>query len=103
MGFRDLFMEVTTVDPFERSLTIASACNLVYRKLFLKPNSIAIVPHNGYRAKNKQSAIGARWLQWMAKKRNINIRHAQNGLEVKIGPYKVDGIYGKTIYEFYGC
>jgi len=103
MAFRDIFMQETTIDPFERSLTIASACNLVFRKLFLKPETIAIIPHNGYRARDKQSALATRWLQWIAKKEKIVIQHAFNGREATIGPYKVDGLCGKNIFEFYGC
>jgi len=103
MAFRDIFINETSIDPFERSLTIASACNLVFRKLFLKPETIAIIPHNGYRAKDKQSALAVRWLQWMEISKHINIQHAYNGREATIGPYKVDGLHGHTIYEFYGC
>lgn len=103
MTFRDLFMEVTTVDPFERSLTIPSACSLVYRKIHMKPNTIAIIPHNGYRAKDKQSAIAIKWLLWIEKTKSIEIQSAHNGREAQIGPYKVDGLCENTIYEFYGC
>ena len=31
LEFRELFRDVTAIDPFEKCLTIASACNLVYR------------------------------------------------------------------------
>lgn len=103
MAFRDIFIEETTVDPFDKALTIASACNFVYRKLFLKPETIGIIPHNGYRAKDKQSAIAVRWLQWISHEQKIEIQHAYNGKEATIGPYKVDGLSGTTVYEFYGC
>jgi len=103
MKFRDIFLEETTVDPFEKSLTIASACNLVYRKLFLKPETIAIIPHNGYRSKDKQSSMAIKWLQWIEHTQSIEIQHAYKGREERIGPFKVDGLCGQTIYEFYGC
>jgi len=103
MKFRKIFMTETLIDPFEASLTIASACNLVYRKLFLKRNTIAIVPHNGYRAKEKQSAIGATWLRWLNTTENLGIQASFNGGESQIGPFKVDGLCGDTIYELYGC
>lgn len=103
MRFRDIFMAETTVDPFNKSLTIAGACNLVYRKLFFKPETIAIIPHNGYRAKDKQSAIAINWMRWVEQQEGIKIQSAFNGREATIGPYKVDGICDLTIYEFYGC
>ena len=31
LKFRALFLETTGVDPFESCITIASACNMVYR------------------------------------------------------------------------
>jgi len=102
MRFRDMFMEETSVDPFEHSLTIASACKKVFRKLFLQPKTIGIIPYNGYRGTDKQSTMAIKWLQWLSEKDNLEIRHKLNGGEVKIGPFKVDGLSGNTIYEFYG-
>ena len=54
LEFRELFRDVTDIDPFEKCLTIASACNLVFRKNFLKENTIAIIPPHGYRPKIKR-------------------------------------------------
>ena len=86
-------------------MTIASACNIVFRKLFLKPDTIGVIPHKGYRAGDKQSNIALKWLRWIAVTRQINITHKLNSPtgEVRVGPYKVDGISGQTIYEFNGC
>ena len=36
LEFRELFHQITDVDPFASCLTIASACNLVFRKTFLQ-------------------------------------------------------------------
>ena len=36
LEFRELFRDITNIDPFEKCLTIASACNLVFRTNFLK-------------------------------------------------------------------
>ena len=49
---RELLHNVTDIDPF-RTLTIASACHLVYRTNYLPKNTIAIIPPWGYR--NNQS------------------------------------------------
>ena len=50
---RDIFLEVTKsdliendcgIDPFQSCLTIASICNLVYRRNFMKQKTIALIP-----------------------------------------------------------
>ena len=47
------------------------------------------------------------WLEWESEKNNMKIIHAlnNNGREVRIGPYLVDGYYANEnlIMEFYGC
>ena len=105
LEFQRLFIDITTVDPFDKALTIASACNIVFRKLFLKPRTIGVIPHKGYRFGDKQSNIALKWIRWIAVTRQINITHKLNSStgEVRIGPYKVDGISSKTIFEFNGC
>ena len=52
--FRKLFMSVTSmdnykgIDPFKHSVTLAAACNLVYRSLHLKPETIALLLPQGF-------------------------------------------------------
>jgi hypothetical protein len=46
--FRREFLNIANIDVFQESLTIASACNKVFRKLFLHPNSIGLIPTGGY-------------------------------------------------------
>ena len=46
MEFRELFYNVTDIDPF-KTLTIASACHLVYRTNYLLKDTIGIVPPMG--------------------------------------------------------
>ena len=46
--FRRDFMEVGNVDVFLESCTIASAYNKVFRKRFLKPETIGFIPSGGY-------------------------------------------------------
>jgi G:T-mismatch repair DNA endonuclease (very short patch repair protein) len=104
MEFRKLFMAFTTVDPFRRSCTIASACNLVFRKLFLKPKTIGIVPSGGYRKMEKQSIVALKWLSWLNTTCDLDIQHRNNGGEKWVGRFKVDGIdKNGVVYEFYGC
>jgi len=105
LKFRDLFIDETGLDPFEKSCTIAGACNRVYRTHYLEPNTIGIVPHGGYRRSDKQSIKAIKWLKWLSHSQNIYIRHAKNDIngELQVGPYKVDGVSGTTVYEFHGC
>jgi hypothetical protein len=104
LEFRELFSDVTNIDPFEKCLTIASACNLVFRTNFLKENTIAILPPHGHHPGIKQSNIALKWLSYTAEKNDVYIQHKRNGGEKTIGPYSLDG-YDEThtAYEFHGC
>lgn len=100
LKFRKLMMQVTLiiimiiigiiinqlqehdVDPFTSSITIASTCMHIFRKKFLKPDTIGIVPHGGYRANERQSVIAIKWLKWISETQNADIQHARNGKEV---------------------
>ncbi|XP_052815380.1 uncharacterized protein LOC128242318 [Mya arenaria] len=113
LTFRTLFMKLTTrdhnrgIDPFEKCITIASACNLVYRTLFLAPETIGIIPAHGYRPEEKQSVMAYQWLSYIANEKVIFIQHGRNIGEKSIGPYKVDGYYEddgrRHVLEFHGC
>jgi hypothetical protein len=105
LEFRELFRDITNIDPFERCLTIASACNLVFRTNFLRENTIAILPPHGYHPGTKQSNIALKWLSYTAERNDIYIRHKRNGGEKSVGHYSLDGYDGetRTAYEFHGC
>lgn len=103
--FRTLFLEHThNVEPFVHPVTIASACNLVYRTHFLKSEQIAIIPPHGY-SQDNQSVMAICWLDWTAQKIGTDIRHGWNGGEQKVAGYKVDGVdvHNGDIYEIHGC
>ena len=57
MKFRDDFIAGSDVDPLVQATTIASACNLDFRKNHLKPDTIGLIPPGGYRRHEKQSVI----------------------------------------------
>ena len=107
--FRKLLMDTTAaidgvaIDPFERCITIASACNLIFRSKFLAENTIALIPPLGYQPERKQSIKAMQWLKYIAQTENIRIQHIYNGGEKRIGPYCVDGYTNGTAYEFNGC
>ncbi|CAB4025196.1 DNA polymerase, partial [Paramuricea clavata] len=78
LELRKLFHQITDVDPFATCLTIASACNLVFRKTFLQENTITVIPPCGYKPENKQSVIALKMVAWVTQHNNIAIHHARN-------------------------
>lgn len=105
LKFRKYFLEECNVDPFLESVTIASACNLLFRRNFLKPYTIGLIPPGGYRKGDIQSKIALKWLISEEIERNVTIRHAARGREEVIGGFKVDGYCEETrcVFEFHGC
>jgi hypothetical protein len=53
--FRLEFMQIGNIDVFQESITIASACNKMLSKRFLKPETIGLIPKGGYTSNIKQS------------------------------------------------
>lgn len=105
MRFRTLLLDNTQVDPFDGPITIASTCMKVFRTNYLKPDTISIVPWNGYRRIDNQSIKASQWLYWMSHKNNIQIQMAENGREFRLPiNIKVDGYCAETntVYEFLG-
>ncbi|KAJ8970482.1 hypothetical protein NQ317_016238 [Molorchus minor] len=105
LKFRRQLIDTGNVCPFTEACTIASACNKIYRRNFLKPNSIDIIPKNGYRWRDNQSKIATQWLVWEERQRKINIIHSAKQQEAVKQGVKVDGYNPETkqIFEFHGC
>ena len=105
LKFRELMLTTSNVCPFSESCTIPGACNKIFRRNYLKPNSIGIIPKNGYRWRDNQSRSAIKWLIWEEHQRGINIEHAAKRGEAVIKGFKVDGFCQdlKQIFEFQGC
>ena len=113
--FRRMFLDLGGIDPILESFTLTHACSLVYRKKFLQPNTMAIIPPWGYKSAKQYSHMGLIWLEYMSKKRGVKIQHARNGGEKCIfNKYYVDGFIEPTleqiakdikgtIFEMNGC
>ena len=114
--FQQEFESQAGFNPFAECITIASACNLYWRKEHLQPNIIAVEPLRGWRGANTNQSVKA--LQWLyLKEKEIvkqgasadRIRHVRNGGEqtvrTAVTSYFVDGYdpVTRTIYEFHGC
>ena len=104
MSFREMLREITDIDPFDKCLTIASACHEVYRTNFLKKDTIAIFQPER-QLKMKQSNVAVKWLSYVMQENDIHIEHVRNGGEKRVGKYSLDGYCEEyhTAYEFQGC
>jgi len=60
--FRRDFMEIGNIDVFLEAVTIASACNKVLRKQFLKPQTIGLIPTGGNSCNKNYSKKALMWL-----------------------------------------
>ncbi|CAH0553368.1 unnamed protein product [Brassicogethes aeneus] len=97
--------EATKIDPFQEATTIASVCNKVFRRNFLEPNTIGIIPTDGYRMKDKSSQIALKWLCWQ-ESLFPGLKHGGNSQEVRLKEnLLVDGFCAitNTVFEFDGC
>jgi hypothetical protein len=79
--FRKHFLQIENVEVFLESMTIASACNKVFRKKCLQTDGIGLIPVGGYTDNRKQSKKAFAWLLQEEKKRGKRILHGTNGKE----------------------
>lgn len=115
-AFTKEFESHADFNPFEKCMTIASACNLYWRKHCLQEATIAVEPLKGWRGANVNHSMKA--LQWLYYKEHCipkqgicpdRIRHVRNGGEQSVttatDSYFVDGYdpQTNTVYEFHGC
>jgi hypothetical protein len=56
--FRRNFVEIGNIEVFLEVITIASACNKVFRKEFLTPDALGLIPTGGYTNNSPQSTKG---------------------------------------------
>ena len=115
-AFQREFENEAGFNPMAECYTIASACNLYWRKKHLTPKTIAVEPIHGWRGAQVNNSLMA--LQWLYYQENLlakdgasadRIKHVRNGGEQSIRTanmiYFVDGydVTTRTIYEFHGC
>ena len=107
---RKIMLNITSgFDVLSKATSIAGVAMLVYRRCFLKPETISVVPEKGYERHDKASDIAIKLLEWRSKQGDTNIQHAGNGREHQITidgvTYKVDGYIAEEqrAIEFMGC
>lgn len=109
LAFRKIFLNVGRTDPFVSACTIAAACSHMFRKNFLIPNSIGIIPPNGYRRSDMHSQKSIEWLLYCERELGREIVHAGRVLEFRLPEgFIVDGYLREleskgTVFEFQGC
>ena len=108
-AFTEEFKSKAGFNPFEKCSTIASACNLYWRKTHLHDN-IAVQPPQGWRGANiNQSWTALQWLTYQQTLYTQTIHHVRNGGEQKVRTAKgyefVDGLIMEPpiVFEFMGC
>jgi hypothetical protein len=71
----------------------------------LIPETIAIVPENGFYSNQITSKKALSWLRFISYKQNRSIQHAKNFGEIQLENYRGDGYdpISYTVYEFHGC
>jgi len=104
--FSEFSLKLVKMEPFRQAITISSIRNKVFRTMFLKPDSVSIIPRGGYRMGDRQFVEALQWLAYICRTRN-NITHAGNGREVRLAGVpnvKVDGYCEETneVFEYLG-
>ena len=110
--FQSQFKEIVNFNPMQECTTIASACNVAYRKKWMPAHKIAVEPVRGWRPTHNQSHLALEWLYWEEKKLDnpnllSRIAHVDNKGERTPThgrrKFLVDGYDEQTVYEFQGC
>jgi hypothetical protein len=109
LAMRNIMLNIAGgYDVMAKAMSIAGVAMAVYRRRFLKPNTIAIVPEKGYERHDRASDIAIKLLEWRAKQWGVEIQHAGNGREKQLqiagSKYKVDGFIAEQnrAIEFLG-
>jgi len=104
--FRIDFMEVGNVDVFLESCTIASTCNKVLRKRFLKPETIGLIPSGGYSCNRNYSKKAVMWIWNRRTTAQYNmLETVENSDFPELPRYGVHGYCSetRTVIQFWGC
>lgn len=105
VAFRGIFIEIGNLCPYQ-SPTIASACSRLYRKNFLRQDTIGVFSPRGYRLCDNQSRKAVAWLLWTERRLNLRIVHAGYNREHRLREnILVDGYCEQQnhVFQFHGC
>jgi hypothetical protein len=101
------------VSPFIESFTLAGMCNIIFRRNFLQPKTIGLIPRGGYRGIQSKKALT--WLYSVEEELGHHIEHAGRCKERNLFGYPCDGYESREeeqdgvivqkhiVYDFLGC
>ena len=100
-------LKLLKMDSFRQTITISSIYNMVFQTMFLKPDTVGIIPRGGYRLGRRQSVLALQWLAYIGRTKN-NVTHTGNGREVYLAGVpnmNFDGYCSETneVFEYLGC
>lgn len=98
--FREIYKNITGIDPITRNFTLASMGLEIFRSKIMPKNSIGVTPITNYNLKGNYSRVSQAWLDFQSKIHGTVISR-----EVNIDKYIVDGLIKskKIIFEYNGC
>ena len=56
-AFMKLYLKLVKMDHFQQAITISAICNMVFRTMFLTPDTVPIIHRAGYRIGDRQSSV----------------------------------------------
>lgn len=111
--FRRRFLEIANCDPFLVASTIAKLALHVYRKKFLRPDTLLNVPEGGFRRCQMQSVVALRYMRLFELQHNTQVRTCMwsvgeacfpDGSERRMDGYVDRGPNKRPLaIEFLGC
>ena len=81
--YRRELLQIGKIDVFLESVTITSACIMVTRNGYLKPNTRGLILSGGYTGKVNHSNKAIIWLVYREHTDGCTIRQARKGREYK--------------------
>ena len=104
LQFRKDFMSEAGIDPFISNMTLSQLCMDFFKSKYLKPDTIPIIPPQGYHNEERQSEIALKWLKHVEIGLGHQLIKKGNNGEKKVGRFRVDGYNSQTntVYEFLG-
>ena len=78
-----IFLKLVKMETFWQAITISPIWNKVFRTMFLKPDTVCVIPNAVYRMGNRQSVETLHWLAYIGRTMN-NITHVGNGSVVHL-------------------
>ncbi|KAH7719795.1 hypothetical protein AAVH_12747 [Aphelenchoides avenae] len=104
LQFREIFNEQARCDLFVECTTITSGCIQLWRRKYLKDNTVAIVPNNGYGRHDRQSDVALKYLKWFEWAHGVNMQYCNGDfgkkeVHTKMGRKKLDGYIGPKAWD----